>query len=54
MVHYSDKAKAMAQDAGFADNTPERMRALVLGHGFEIVPENTTAMWNGRLCILPF
>jgi cyclopropane fatty-acyl-phospholipid synthase-like methyltransferase len=34
VIHYSDKNKAMAQDPGFSDNTPEQMRALVLSHGF--------------------
>ena len=49
VIHYSDKGKIMAQDAGFADNTPERMRAMVLSHGFTVVEEDTTTMWNGAI-----
>ncbi|MEI9982735.1 MAG: class I SAM-dependent methyltransferase [Aliidongia sp.] len=49
VIHYSDKTKAMAQEPGFADNTPEQMRALVLGHGYRIVQEDTTTMWNGAI-----
>jgi SAM-dependent methyltransferase len=49
VIHYSDKNKAMAQEPGFADNTPEQMRALVLGHGYRIVQEDTTTMWNGAI-----
>jgi SAM-dependent methyltransferase len=49
VIHYSDKNKAMAQDPGFSDNTPEQMRALVLNHGFRIIQEDTTTMWNGSI-----
>lgn len=49
VIHYSDKNKAMAQEPGFADNTPEQMRALVLSHGYRIVQEDTTTMWNGAI-----
>ncbi len=49
VIHYSDKNKVMAQQPGFADNTPDQMRALVLGHGFKIVQEDTTTMWNGAI-----
>jgi hypothetical protein len=30
---------------GVADNTPEQMRALMPGHGYRIVQEDTTTMW---------
>lgn len=49
VIHYSDKNKVMAQEPGFADNTPERMRALVSSHGYRIVQEDTTTMWNGAI-----
>jgi SAM-dependent methyltransferase len=49
VIHYSDKGKAMAREPGFADNTPEQMRALVLRHGFRIVAEDTGTMWNGAI-----
>ncbi len=49
VVHYSDKNKAMAQGSGFSDNTPDQMRALVRRHGFRILDEDTTTMWNGAI-----
>lgn len=49
VIHYSDKNKVMAQHPGFADNTPEQMRALVLSHGYRIVEEDTSTMWNGAI-----
>jgi SAM-dependent methyltransferase len=49
VIHYSDKSKPIAQADGFADNTPEAMRALVLGHGFRILREDTGTMWNGAI-----
>lgn len=49
VIHYSDKNKIMAQEPGFADNTPEQMRAMVLGHGYRILQEDTTTMWNGAI-----
>lgn len=49
MIHYSDKNKIMAQGPEFSDNTPEQMRALLLGHGFKIVREDTGTMWNGSI-----
>jgi SAM-dependent methyltransferase len=49
VIHYSDKTKVMAQGSGFSDNTPEQMRALVRSHGYRILEEDTTTMWNGAL-----
>ena len=49
VIHYSDKNKVMAQHPRFADNTPEQMRALVLSHGYRIIQEDTTTMWNGAI-----
>jgi SAM-dependent methyltransferase len=49
VIHYSDKTKVLAQAPGFADNTPEQMRALVLTHGYKILQEDTTTMWNGAI-----
>ena len=49
VIHYSDKNKIMAQGSGFSDNTPEEMRALVRGHGYKIIQEDTTTMWNGAI-----
>ena len=49
VIHYSDKNKILAQHSAFSDNTPEKMRATVLKHGFTIVEEDTTTMWNGAI-----
>jgi SAM-dependent methyltransferase len=49
VIHYSDKNKIMAQEPGFSANTPEQMRALVRGHGYKIIGEDTTTMWNGAI-----
>jgi SAM-dependent methyltransferase len=49
VIHYSDKTKVMAQNEAFADNTPEKMRAMVLRHGYAILQEDTTTMWNGAI-----
>jgi hypothetical protein len=50
VIHYSDKHKIMGQlNSGFADNTPEQMRALILGHGLRIVQEDTTTMWHSSI-----
>jgi SAM-dependent methyltransferase len=50
VIQYADKRKLMAQiDEGFADNDPERMRALVLGHGYRILEEDTSTLWHSSL-----
>ena len=49
VIHYSDKNKLMAQGSGFSDNTPEQMRTLVRTHGYKIIDEDTTTMWNGAI-----
>ena len=49
VIHYSDKNNVMARDPAFSDNTPEQMRVLVLSHGFTIIEEDTTTMWNGSI-----
>ena len=50
VVHYSDKSKIMAQvNAGFSDNTPERMRQMVTESGFRVLEEDLTTMWHSSL-----
>jgi hypothetical protein len=45
VIHYSDKTKVYAQThSGFSDNTPERMRRMVLGAGVRILEEDLTTM----------
>jgi Methyltransferase domain len=50
VIHYSDKTKIMAQmNDGFSDNTPEKMRSLVLDAGYEIRAEDLTSMWHSSI-----
>lgn len=50
VIHYSDKTKILARNnVGFAENTPDRMRAAVTAAGFEIREEDTTSMWHSSI-----
>jgi hypothetical protein len=50
VIHYSDKGKIMAQvNHGFAENTPEKMRSMVLDAGFKICEEDLTSMWHSSI-----
>jgi SAM-dependent methyltransferase len=50
VIHYSDQTKVMAQiNVGFSDNTPERMRRMVLNSGFRILEEDLTTMWHSSI-----
>ncbi|HLV85896.1 MAG TPA: class I SAM-dependent methyltransferase [Candidatus Sulfotelmatobacter sp.] len=47
---YSDKTKIGAQmNPTFTDNTPERMRKMVLEAGFRIREEDPTVLWNSGI-----
>jgi ubiquinone/menaquinone biosynthesis C-methylase UbiE len=50
VIHYSDKTKIMAQlNKDFAENTPEKMRRMVLAHGYTICEEDTGTMWHSSV-----
>ncbi|HXZ89977.1 MAG TPA: class I SAM-dependent methyltransferase [Candidatus Dormibacteraeota bacterium] len=50
VIHYSDKTKIMAQmNNGFSDNTPEKMRQMVLSAGYRILEEDLTTMWHSSI-----
>jgi SAM-dependent methyltransferase len=50
VIHYSDQTKIMAQvNRGFSDNTPEKMRQLIVGAGFKILEEDLTTMWHSSI-----
>jgi ubiquinone/menaquinone biosynthesis C-methylase UbiE len=50
VIQYSDKSKIMAQiNSDFSDNTPERMRAMVLNAAFRILEEDLTTMWHSSI-----
>jgi len=40
----------MAQNnKGFSNNTPEKMRAMVLSTGYKILEEDLTTMWHSSI-----
>jgi len=50
VLQYSDKTKVMAQlNAGFSENTPERMRQMVTGAGYAILEEDLTTLWHSSV-----
>ena len=50
VLHYSDKTKVMARENhSFSENTPERMREMVLAACFKIVEEDLTTMWHSSV-----
>jgi SAM-dependent methyltransferase len=52
VIHYSDKTKAMARlNPAFSENTPERMRQMVLDAGFRILAEDLTTTPNSSSII---
>ena len=50
VLHYSDKTRIMAQiNDDFAENTPEKMRLMVLDAGYKICEEDLTSMWHSSI-----
>ena len=50
IIQYSDKTKIMAQiNEGFSDNTPDKMRAMILGAGYKVIEEDLTTMWHSSI-----
>jgi len=50
VIQYSDMGKQAARDnAGFADNDPERMRELVERHGYRILGEDLTSFGHSAI-----
>lgn len=50
VIQYSDKNKIMAQLLdGFSDNTPEKMRAMVIRAGYKVLEEDLTTMWHSSV-----
>jgi ubiquinone/menaquinone biosynthesis C-methylase UbiE len=47
---YSDKTKVGAQmNHTFTDNTPERMKKMVVHAGFHVLEEDPTVLWNSGI-----
>lgn len=50
VLQYSDKRKVMAQiNNGFADTSPEQVRAAVEAAGFEVLEEDLTTLWHSSV-----
>jgi hypothetical protein len=50
VIQYSDKTKPMAQqNSSFSENDPDKMRALVLSHGYAIFEEDLKTMWHSSI-----
>jgi SAM-dependent methyltransferase len=50
VIQYSDKTKVMGQiNDNFSDNTPEKMRSLVLAARYKICEEDLTSMWHSSV-----
>ncbi len=50
VIHYADKTKIMAQvRKSFSDNTPDKMRKMVLDSGYKILEEDLTTMWHSSI-----
>lgn len=50
VIHYSDKTKIIAQvKQSFSDNTPVKMRQMVLSSGYKILEEDLTTMWHSSI-----
>jgi SAM-dependent methyltransferase len=50
VIQYADKAKPIAAaNESLSDMSPEQMRSLVLGAGFEVREEDTATLWHSAL-----
>ena len=50
VIHYSDKTKVMGQlNERFAENTPMKMRSIVLEASYEVCEEDFTTMWHSSI-----
>jgi hypothetical protein len=50
VIQYSDKTKEKAQmDKSFSENTPDKMRSMVLAAGYTILEEDLTTLWHSSI-----
>jgi len=50
IIQYSDKTKPMGKNlVDFSENDPDKMRALVLSHGYSIFEEDVKTMWHSSI-----
>ena len=50
VIHYSDKTKPLGKNnKGFSENDPDKMRELILSHGYSIYEEDVKTMWHSSI-----
>lgn len=50
VIHYSDKTKVIAQiNESFAENTPAKMRSMLLEAGYMVCEEDLTTLWYSSI-----
>jgi len=50
VIHYSDKTKVMGQlNESFAENTPAKMRSMLLEAGYKVCEEDLTTLWHSSI-----
>jgi SAM-dependent methyltransferase len=50
VIQYADQTKIMARiNRDFSDNTPDRMRDMVIAAGYAIAEEDLTTMWHSSI-----
>lgn len=50
VIQYSDKTKPLGKsNKGFSENDPDKMRELILSHGYSIYEEDLKTMWNSSI-----
>lgn len=50
VIQYSDKTKPLGKgNAGFSENDPDRMRELILSHGYSIYEEDVKTLWHSSI-----
>jgi ubiquinone/menaquinone biosynthesis C-methylase UbiE len=50
VLQYADKTKKAAQmDTSFSENTPEKMRSMVVGAGYRIIEEDVATLWHSSM-----
>jgi SAM-dependent methyltransferase len=55
VIQYSDKTKIMAQlNEDFSNNTPDKMREMVLSAGYKVLEEDLTTLWHSSIIRFTF
>ena len=50
VIHRSDKTKVMGQlNESFAENTPTKMRSMLVEADYEVCEEDLTTMWHNSI-----